>query len=226
MIVIINYGSGNIQAIANIYYKLNIPFAVGSKPDDLSSADGIILPGVGAFDQAMKELEQSGLRRALEQRVIGEGIPILGICVGMQLLAKSSEEGQAPGLGWIDGVVRKFDRSRVDHGTHLPHMGWNTVSPLRSNRLFEDVDLTAGYYFLHSYYFACDPADVLAETDYGVQFASAISRENIYGVQFHPEKSHQAGIQLLKNFATRIVADCGSLSERSAVETSQCAVAD
>jgi glutamine amidotransferase len=120
----------------------------------------------------------------------------------MQLLAKSSEEGNATGLGWIDGVVRKFDERMLGESTHLPHMGWNTVTPLKESLLFDEVDLSAGYYFLHSYFFAChSQADVLAVTDYGAPFASAVSKGNIFGVQFHPEKSHQAGIQLLKNFA-------------------------
>lgn len=206
MIAIVNYGSGNIQAIGNIYKRLNIPFVVASAPDDLRSVDRVLLPGVGAFDQAMSELEKSGMRRALERVVLVEQKPILGICVGMQLLAKSSEEGHAQGLGWIDGVVKKFDRSSVHQTTHLPHMGWNTVTPVKDNPLFENVDLSGGYYFLHSYYFSCNSqADVLAETDYGVRFASALSRDNIHGVQFHPEKSHQAGIQLLKNFAGSLV---------------------
>jgi glutamine amidotransferase len=202
MIAIINYGSGNIQAIGNIYTRLNIPFVVASVPDDLHSVDRVLLPGVGAFDQAMTELDKSGLRQALERVVIVERKPILGICVGMQLLAKGSEEGQVPGLGWIDGFVKKFDQSSFHQTTYLPHMGWNTVTPVRGNPLFENVDLSVGYYFLHSYYFSCNnQADVLAETNYGVQFTSVVSRDNIHGVQFHPEKSHQVGIQLLKNFA-------------------------
>lgn len=202
MIAIVNYGSGNIQAIGNIYKRLNLPFVVATAPADLEAVDRVLLPGVGAFDQAMSELDKSGMRQALEQAVIFERKPILGICVGMQLLAKSSEEGRVPGLGWIDGVVKKFDRSGVGQTTYLPHMGWNTVNPVKDHTLFENADLSAGYYFLHSYYFLCNRAsDVLAETDYGFRFASAVSRENIHGVQFHPEKSHQAGIQLLKNFA-------------------------
>ena len=202
MIAIINYGSGNIQAISNIYKRLNIPHAIASEPGDLASVDRLLLPGVGAFDQAMGELERSGLRQALEQAVVAEGRPILGICVGMQLLAKSSEEGSATGLGWIDGVVRKFDERALGQSTHLPHMGWNTVTPLKDSPLFDEVDLSAGYYFLHSYFFSChSQADVLAVTDYGAPFASAVSKGNILGVQFHPEKSHQAGIQLLRNFA-------------------------
>lgn len=202
MIAIINYGSGNIQAIGNIYNRLNIPFIVVSRPEDLKKASKIILPGVGAFDQAISELERSGLRQALDEHVLQNKKCILGICVGMQLLAKNSEEGVLKGLGWIDGSVRKFEHSSFNHATHLPHMGWNNVEPAKNNQLFNDVLPGARYYFLHSYYFSCNrQEDVLAVTFYGGQFASAVNSGNIYGVQFHPEKSHQAGIQLLKNFA-------------------------
>ncbi len=202
MIAIVNYGSGNIQAIANIYSRLNVPYAIASTPAELDAADRILLPGVGAFDQAMRELEASGLRTALDRKVLDDGVPILGICVGMQLLAKRSEEGELPGLGWIDGVVRRFDEAQFHQATHLPHMGWNTVTPVRESPLFREVDLTTGYYFLHSYYFACEqPVDELARTEYGAPFTSAVQRDHISGVQFHPEKSHRAGVQLLKNFA-------------------------
>lgn len=205
MIAIVNYGSGNIEAIGNIYKRLNIPFRIASTPADLASAEKVVLPGVGAFDQAMNELDKSGMRRALDTLVLEDRKPILGICVGMQLLAQSSEEGNAQGLGWIDGAVHRFDHASFRQTTHLPHMGWNTVEPRPNAALFEDVDLTTGYYFLHSYYFTCSrAADVLGTTDYGLPFASAVQRDNVYGVQFHPEKSHRAGIQLLRNFATRI----------------------
>ena len=202
MISIVNYGSGNIQAICNIYTRLNIAFRVTADPRELADSTKIILPGVGAFDQAMGQLECSGLREALEDCVLGRQRPLLGICVGMQLLAKSSEEGVRPGLGWIDGAVRRFDVSRLSQRTRLPHLGWNTVAPTRPSPLFQDVDLVAGFYFLHSYYFSCAAdEDVLARTEYGGNYASVVNHGSIYGVQFHPEKSHQAGIQLLKNFA-------------------------
>ncbi len=203
MIAIINYGSGNIQAIGNIYNRLNIPFIIAERPEDLKNTTKIVLPGVGAFDHAMGELEKSGLRHALDEHVLHDKKPVLGICVGMQLLAKDSEEGILKGLGWIDGSVRKFDHLRFNQATHLPHMGWNDVEPAKNNPLFEDVEPGARYYFLHSYYFSCNrQEDQLAATDYGGVFASAVHCGNIYGVQFHPEKSHQSGIQLLKNFAT------------------------
>lgn len=202
MIAIVNYGSGNIQAICNIYGRLGVPFVVASTPSEVRAGEKIVLPGVGAFDQAMSELERSGLRAALDERVLNDRRPILGICVGMQLLAQSSEEGVMPGLGWIAGRVRKFDRTRFAGASRLPHMGWNTVTPTRENGLLRGIDLSRGFYFLHSYYFSCDdPADELARTDYGGEYACAVNRGNVYGVQFHPEKSHQAGIQLLKNFA-------------------------
>jgi glutamine amidotransferase len=202
MIAIVNYGSGNIQAIANIYRRLDVPHVVASSPEGLEGADQVILPGVGAFDQAMNELDASGMRRALDAYVLEGRKPVLGICVGMQLLARSSEEGTARGLGWIDGEVKRFDRSVAGPGTQLPHMGWNTAEPARADPLFDGVDAQAGFYFLHSYYFSCrDPADVLATTGYGVTFACAVRRGNVLGVQFHPEKSHQNGVQLLRNFA-------------------------
>lgn len=202
MIAIINYGSGNIQAIGNIYSRLNIPFIIASKSGDLAKATKIILPGVGSFDQAINDLKRSGLRQALDEHVLHNKKPVLGICVGMQLLADDSEEGVIKGLGWIDGSVKKFDHSSFNQATHLPHMGWNNVEPVKNNQLFNDIKPGSRYYFLHSYYFSCNrQEDVLAVTDYGEYFASAVNSENIYGVQFHPEKSHQAGIQLLKNFA-------------------------
>ncbi len=202
MIAIVNYGSGNIQAIGNIYNRLNISFIIAEKSEDLERATKIILPGVGAFDRAMSELEKSGMRAVLDEHVLLKKKPVLGICVGMQLLAKSSEEGFLDGLGWIDGEVKKFDHASFKQATHLPHMGWNNVVPIKDNQLFENVDLSSGYYFLHSYYFSCNKKeDILAVTNYGEQFASAVNSGNIYGTQFHPEKSHHAGIQLLKNFA-------------------------
>lgn len=205
MIGIVNYGSGNIQAIANIYGRLNVPFTILSSPEEISAVDKIVLPGVGAFDQAMNELDGSGMRRALDRFVVEEKRPVLGICVGMQLFARSSEEGEASGLGWIDGVVKRFDHRDFHQSTHLPHMGWNTVEPVHQHPLFDGVDLGAGYYFLHSYYFACaDWAHSLAVTEYGARFTSVVHRDNVFGVQFHPEKSHDAGIQLLKNFAAAI----------------------
>jgi imidazole glycerol-phosphate synthase subunit HisH len=203
MIAIVNYGSGNVQAVANIYTRQHVPFVMSSSARELAGADHYLLPGVGAFDQCMQALNASGMRDTLEKEVVGNRKPVIGICVGMQLLARSSEEGSEQGLGWIDGSVKKFDPASFHQATHLPHMGWNTVEPAQQSRIFEGVDLAMGYYFLHSYYFACDQQqDVLAVTEYGGRFACAVHRDNVYGVQFHPEKSHQPGIRLLQNFAT------------------------
>jgi imidazole glycerol-phosphate synthase subunit HisH len=202
MIAIIDYGLGNVKAFANVYYKLNIPIVIVTQPDDIKAAGKIILPGVGSFDYAMQLLDKSGLRQVLDEFVLNRQVPVLGICVGMQILAHSSEEGNLPGLGWIDGEVKKMNPSKLIHGTRLPHMGWNNVQPIKTNGLLHGLDHNARFYFLHSYYFNCQRSkDILAVTDYGGQFACAVNSGNIFGVQFHPEKSHQWGIQLLKNFA-------------------------
>jgi imidazole glycerol-phosphate synthase subunit HisH len=202
MIKIINYGLGNIKAFANIYHKLGVPFYIATKPEDLEGATKIILPGVGDFDWAMERLDKSGLRQPLDELVLNQKTPVLGICVGMQILANSSEEGELPGLGWIDAEVKKFDTSTFKQKTKIPHMGWNDVKPTKNNGLFNGLETNALFYFLHSYYFDCNQEeDTLAVAEYGKQFACAANYNNIYGVQFHPEKSHQYGIQLLSNFA-------------------------
>lgn len=201
MIGIIDYGLGNVKAFANVYHKLNIPAIVVNRPHDLQKATHIILPGVGAFDHAMSRLENSGMRQDLNEIVLQRHTPILGICVGMQILARSSEEGKLPGLGWIDGEVKRL-HSPNNNPICLPHMGWNNVKPKIMNGLFRGIDKNSRFYFLHSYFFNCQRSDdVLAITDYYGQFTCAARFGNIYGVQFHPEKSHQWGIQLLKNFA-------------------------
>jgi imidazole glycerol-phosphate synthase subunit HisH len=202
MISIIDYGLGNIMAFSNIYKKLNIPLNIVSNPDELMKAEKIILPGVGSFDWAMKKLSESGLRKVLEELVISKKIPILGVCVGMQIMAQSSEEGSSEGLGWINADVKKFQES---NSQPLPHMGWNKVNPVRKNPLFMGLDDDARFYFLHSFYFdQKDQPDLLSETSYQNSFTSSVNKENIYGVQFHPEKSHKWGEQLLKNFSELI----------------------
>jgi len=202
MITIIDYGLGNVLAFVNVYSRLNIPVAVAKSANDLINATKLILPGVGSFDHAMQQLDQSGMRQPVEQLVLQNAMPVLGICVGMQMLAKFSDEGELPGLGWIDGEVKRFDLSAMPSGSNLPHMGWNDVKPVADGGLFNGMEQDARFYFLHSFYFKChQQPDVLAVTDYGGQFSSAVRRDNVYGVQFHPEKSHHFGSQLLKNFA-------------------------
>jgi len=202
VISIVDYGVGNVHAIANIYKRLNIPVRIARTAEELAGAKRVILPGVGAFDWAMARLNNSGMRVVLDNLVLSKGRPVLGICVGMQMLAKRSDEGSLEGLGWIDAEVKKFDRAAPSQRAYLPHMGWNDVEPRSQEDLFREIGATGRFYFLHSYYFA--PKDqnmILGVTDYGGPFAASVRVDNIYGVQFHPEKSHQWGIQLLKNFA-------------------------
>ena len=204
MIAIIDYGLGNIQAFVNIYKRLHIPVSIAGSVEDLACADKIILPGVGSFDWAMTKLNDSGMCACLDDLVLNKGCPVLGICVGMQMMAKHSEEGDLPGLGWLDAEVKKFSNtSPKGNRMILPHMGWNNVKPGKTNCLFKDMAEDARFYFLHSYYFLPAREDnVLAVTEYdGFLFASSVRTENIFGVQFHPEKSHRWGINLLKNFA-------------------------
>jgi glutamine amidotransferase len=203
VITIVDYGLGNVQAIANIYKRLEIPATLARTAEQLRGASHVILPGVGAFDWAMSRLDDSGMRDTLDDLVKGQRRPVLGICVGMQMMARFSDEGNAAGLGWFDAGVKLFDHAKFEGRTHLPHMGWNDVVPRSDEGLFESLAEDARFYFLHSYYFAPnDPADVLAMTVYGDSFACAVRRGNVHGVQFHPEKSHGWGIQLLKNFAS------------------------
>lgn len=203
MISLIDYGLGNIKAFANVYKRLNIPCTIAATPEAILKATRLILPGVGAFDEAMTLLKQSGLKDALTEKVILQKTPVMGICVGMQMLANSSEEGKLPGLGWIPGMVKKFDTSNIPYKTKLPHMGWNTVTYAPASSLFSEIAINGRFYFLHSYYYECtDPTHILASTEYGTVFTSAVQNNHILGVQFHPEKSHHNGVQLLKNFAT------------------------
>ena len=202
MITIIHYGLGNIRAFVNIYERLNIPVAVARTAGDLQHATKIILPGVGAFDYAMELLNRSGMRETLDELVLGRQVPILGVCVGLQMMAQSSEEGELPGLGWIDGTVKKLPVSGLNSKTQLPHMGWNTIQFDTPHPLLINLDRESRFYFLHSYYFHCNNKnDIVTTTQYGIQFASMVNAKNIYGVQFHPEKSHYWGTQLLMNFA-------------------------
>ena len=202
MISIIDYGLGNILAFANIYKRLNIPVRVVSTASELKNAERIILPGVGSFDWAMTRLNESGMRETLDFLVLEQKVPVIGICVGMQMMAKCSDEGQMNGLGWIDAEVKRFDDTAFTQSTHLPHMGWNNVVPVISHPLFGELETDARFYFLHSYYFAENNSEnVLSQTDYNGLYCSGVHSNNIFGVQFHPEKSHHWGERLLKNFA-------------------------
>ena len=200
MIGIIDYGVGNIKAFANIYKNLNIPFKIVKDISEFENITKLILPGVGSFDHAMTSLQNSGMREKLDELVLEKETPVIGICVGMQMLAKSSEEGTLNGLGWIDGIVKKFDKSKIKNAP-LPHMGWNNLKIEKKNKIFDNLEENPRYYFLHSYYFECEnKEDVIATATYGEKFDCMINHKNIYGIQCHPEKSHHNGMQLLKNF--------------------------
>jgi glutamine amidotransferase len=203
MIGIVSYGLGNISAFSNIYKSLDIPHVIIDKYEQLDKVKKIILPGVGAFDDAMNQFNQSGLRDSVEKMVLNENIPLLGICVGLQMLGNSSDEGHEKGLGWIDGNIKLIDTSNITHKTKLPHMGWNTISITNNNEpLFDSLNSGDRFYFLHSYYFECNSdQQVIAQTNYGFDFPCAVKLNHIYGVQFHPEKSLKNGIKLLYNFA-------------------------
>jgi glutamine amidotransferase len=202
MITLIDYGVGNIYAFQNVYRRLNVPTKIAKSSEDLSDAQKLVLPGVGSFDYAMNRLNDSGMREKLDELVLEKKIPVIGICVGMQMMGNLSDEGKEFGLKWIDGEIYKFDEKLIQHRTKLPHMGWNDVAPIINNPLFIGLEKEAIFYFLHSFYFKCNnPADSIAVSDYGLSFSSAVNKNNIYGIQFHPEKSHQYGEKLLHNFA-------------------------
>lgn len=200
MTTIVDYGLGNVAAFSNVYNRLQLPVATARCPADIRKASRLILPGVGAFDWVMERLQASGMLPAIADRVLHEATPILGVCVGMQMLGESSEEGKLPGLGWIQGRVLRLPDLGGGRPLQLPHMGWNSVKPAAGAPLFRNM-LSPRFYFLHSYYFECAHREnVLASTSYGLNFASAVFDRNIFGVQFHPEKSHSWGTELLRNF--------------------------
>ena len=200
MITIIDYGIGNIGSIHNMLRKEGIPCQLGGTAEQILTATKIILPGNGAFDACMNSLRSSGLIEALNYQVLYNKIPCLGICVGAQMLGKCSEEGVAEGLGWIDMVVKQLPKTQ---GLSIPHMGWNYVKINKDLQSpFMDLDLSR-FYFVHSYYMSLKNQDeILMTTNYGIEFACGVKKENIYGVQFHPEKSHKFGKKLFKDFAS------------------------
>jgi len=200
MISVIDYGSGNIAAIGNLLRLSNLPFLIVADPARMKDARHVLLPGVGAFDNTMLALKNSGFEIEM-RRLIGEGAALLGICVGMQVLAESSEEGELPGLALVPGQVKRFDAGDIPCGSKVPHMGWNSIEPSGTPPLLANIDTAKGFYFLHSYYFdAASPENVLATSEHGIVFHSAVGAGRVFGVQFHPEKSHANGVQLFKNF--------------------------
>lgn len=203
MIVIVDYGVGNLASVYNMLKRLGIKSTISSDASVIESASKLILPGVGSFDVGMRNLAQRGLIEVLGARVLTQGVPILGICLGMQLLSLSSEEGLLPGLGWINAHTRKFSASANEAPIRIPHMGWNSVAISdESCVLTRELPAEPRFYFVHSYHVVCsNKGDVLGITHYGHAFTSMVHRRNIYGAQFHPEKSHKFGMALLSNFA-------------------------
>jgi glutamine amidotransferase len=200
MIVVLDYGLGNLASVVNMIARANGKATVSRNSADLVSATKIVLSGVGAFDHGMTTLRAGGWIEALDRAVLERRVPVLGICLGMQLMCKSSEEGVLPGLGWIDAEVRRFS---FPEGAEqkIPHMGWNTVRVAKPNPLIAEGDDEQRFYFVHSYHAVCaDPGDVLATTRHGGEVTAAFSRGNIYGAQFHPEKSHRFGMALMQRF--------------------------
>lgn len=198
-ILIASYGMGNLGSIVNMFKKVGGKAEICADPARIAVADKLVLPGVGAFDHGMRGLEASGLRESLDEAVLRRRVPVLGLCLGMQLMLEGSEEGQSPGLGWIAGRASRFPGGVGN--PRVPHMGWNGVLPVRENSLLPQGEAVQRFYFVHSYKVECDdPHDVLAITEYGHEFCSAFARDNIYGVQFHPEKSHAYGMDMFKRF--------------------------
>ncbi len=203
MIIVLDYGMGNPGSMHNMFRRIGAHAVVASDYETLMSASAIVLPGVGAFDNGMKKLRSAGILELLKQRVLHDKVPFLGVCLGMQLLFEKSEEGTLPGLGWIPGQVKRFNFSSTGKtGLKIPHMGWNLVRPINDSSLFRGLYEEPRFYFVHSYYVVCsDKTHLLGTSEYGHPFVSAVQKDNIFGVQFHPEKSHRFGMSLLKNFA-------------------------
>lgn len=209
MILILDYGMGNVASMSNMLRKVGGEAIVSVDPHDIERADAIVLPGVGAFDNGMIKLKESGLISLIEKRVLQEKVPFLGVCLGMQLLFNSSDEGTSLGLGWLDGHVKRFDFSSLIDSSRLkvPHMGWNYIKHAE-DPLFEGFGSDARFYFVHSYHVNCNNSkDEIAKANYGIEFTCAVRHDNIYGVQFHPEKSHKFGEKLFNNFL-KIIKSC------------------
>lgn len=205
MIVIVDYGVGNLGSIANMFKKVGVKAVPSPDPSVIESADRLILPGIGAFDAGMSKLNERGLIPLLNHLVLDKKVPVLGLCLGLQLMTRKSEEGQLSGLGWLDAETTRFKFDGEHARLKVPHMGWNTIEIRRPHPLFTDLEPESRFYFVHSFYVhGHDAGEILAETDYGGHFHSILGKDNIMGVQFHPEKSHKFGMQLLRNFAERV----------------------
>ncbi len=193
---------GNVKSVMNMLKKIGIKSTLSRNMDDIIKAEKLILPGVGAFDAAMQKLKEYNLIDILNTKVIKEKTPVLGICLGMHIMSETSEEGNLSGLGWFNAQVKKFNfDSSPNHNLPIPHMGWNVATPNSTENLFKELDAKSRFYFVHSYHIECrDKNDILATTNYGYEFTCSVHKDNIYAVQFHPEKSHKFGMQLLKNF--------------------------
>lgn len=200
MIVIVDYGLGNLHSIKSKIAKLHYEVQVSRAVDDIRKADKLILPGVGYFAEGMKNLRAYGLTEVLAEAVLGAKTPFLGICLGMQLLTERGEEGDAEGLGWIKGATKRLDVSRMAEPLRIPHVGWNTIKIKRASILLNDVPSDSRFYFTHSYAVDCEEQYAIATTDYGYEFPTIVEVRNIYGTQFHPEKSHAHGLRLIENF--------------------------
>lgn len=201
MVAIVNYGIGNLASIANMFKKIGVQAVVTSDIAQLRQAHKLILPGIGAFDHCMQQFNASGLRPEVERRVFSENVPVLGVCVGCQMLMQSSEEGSEPGLGWLQGKVVKFKKEQLPQGYKVPHMGWTDTQPAPGSTIYTGM-VEPRFYFVHSYHvLADDTADVTATADYGYSFTASVGKGHVQGVQFHPEKSHKFGMQLYDNFA-------------------------
>jgi glutamine amidotransferase len=199
MIVIIDYGMGNIGALTKMFHRLGHDSKVSNSKSDIEHASHLILPGVGSFSRAVQKIEEiKNFRPMLNDVVLNKQTPILGICLGMQLLMSTSEEGEGKGFGWLPGYVRKFKPSE---GIRVPHMGWNAVNPVIDHQISKDLQERSRFYFVHSYYVQLELKEHLVmTTSHGCEFASVVAKNNIVGVQFHPEKSHKYGLKLLGNF--------------------------
>lgn len=201
MTVIVNFGMGNLRSIQYKLQKLNITALIGSEIRDIEKADKLILPGVGHFASGMKNLHDSNLIDIIEKKVFGDKVPILGICLGMHLFTKWSEEGNVEGLGWIEAETKRFHFNSSSNELRVPHVGWNNITKKKKSPLLDGIPDGSRFYFTHSYHvITVNNDDIIATTHYGYDFISGIQKENIYGTQFHPEKSHKEGMQIIQNF--------------------------